>query len=193
MSLAQTVRDLRYTRGWGPEELAERANITRAAVYEIESGKTQRPRASTLRQLAVALEVSTGTLLGLLVPSQGQGSAPRPTPDPRSSCNLEREGCAPFEGTPMRRPIPLVGASFPAQASPSLSTTARQDVMGEPRGSFPHREEELVARFRMLLATPLGESLAQLVVQAHQLLFVSAPRPGPNDQRGAGNGPVCSI
>ena len=64
MSLAQKVRDFRYSKGWGPDELANRAEISRTALYQIESGKTGLPRAGTLRRIAVALEVPMEDLLG---------------------------------------------------------------------------------------------------------------------------------
>src|SRR5437899_4008660 len=64
MSLSQRVRDYRYTKGWGPDELASRAEISRTALYQIESGKTELPRAGTLRRIALALDVSMETLLG---------------------------------------------------------------------------------------------------------------------------------
>src|SRR5271166_2646519 len=64
ISLAQRVRDFRYSKGWGPDELASRAEISRTALYQIESGKTGLPRAGTLRRIAVALEVSMDELLG---------------------------------------------------------------------------------------------------------------------------------
>src|SRR5512135_2693293 len=64
MSLAQRVRDYRYSKGWGPDELANRASISRTALYQIESGKTELPRAGTLRRIALALEVSMESLLG---------------------------------------------------------------------------------------------------------------------------------
>src|SRR5208282_6910465 len=64
ISLAQRVRDFRYSKGWGPDELASRAEISRTALYQIESGKTGLPRAGTLRRIAVALEVSMDDLLG---------------------------------------------------------------------------------------------------------------------------------
>src|SRR5690348_6385817 len=64
MSLAQRVRDYRYSKGWGPDELASRAAISRTALYQIESGKTELPRAGTLRRIAMALDVSMETLLG---------------------------------------------------------------------------------------------------------------------------------
>src|SRR5215471_10131 len=65
MSLAQRVRDFRYSKGWGPDELASRAAISRTALYQMESGKTELPRAGTLRRIALALEVPMETLLGL--------------------------------------------------------------------------------------------------------------------------------
>ena len=64
ISLAQRVRDFRYSKGWGPDELASSAEISRTALYQIESGKTGLPRAGTLRRIAVALEVSMDDLLG---------------------------------------------------------------------------------------------------------------------------------
>ena len=64
MTLAQRVRDQRYAKGWGPDELANRASISRTALYQIESGKTEQPRASTLRRIAQALDIPTEVLLG---------------------------------------------------------------------------------------------------------------------------------
>ncbi len=63
MTLAQRVRDQRYAKGWGPDELAHRASISRTALYQIESGRTEQPRAGTLRRIAQALEIPTETLL----------------------------------------------------------------------------------------------------------------------------------
>jgi transcriptional regulator with XRE-family HTH domain len=62
--LAQRVRDQRYAKGWGPDELATRASISRTALYQIESGKTEQPRAATLRRIAQALDIPTEALLG---------------------------------------------------------------------------------------------------------------------------------
>ena len=72
MTLAKRIRDSRYAKGWGPDDLAGRAKISRTALYQIESGKTETPRAGTLRRIARALGVSTDALLGnepLQVPS----------------------------------------------------------------------------------------------------------------------------
>ncbi|MBX6313207.1 MAG: helix-turn-helix domain-containing protein [Isosphaeraceae bacterium] len=64
MNLAKRVRDCRYAKGWGPDELASRAEISRTALYQIECGKTGTPRAATLRRLAEALGVPIAALLG---------------------------------------------------------------------------------------------------------------------------------
>ena len=64
MTLAQRVRDQRYAKGWGPDELAHRASISRTALYQIESGRTEQPRAGTLRRIAQALDIPTEALLG---------------------------------------------------------------------------------------------------------------------------------
>ncbi|MEO6808226.1 MAG: helix-turn-helix transcriptional regulator [Isosphaeraceae bacterium] len=63
MSVARQIRDLRYIKGWGPHELADRAQISRTALYQIESGKTEMPRAATLTRIAQALEIPIESLI----------------------------------------------------------------------------------------------------------------------------------
>jgi transcriptional regulator with XRE-family HTH domain len=63
MILAKQIRDLRYAKGWGPDDLADRAQISRTAIYQIECGKTETPRAATLRRIARALDVPPEHLL----------------------------------------------------------------------------------------------------------------------------------
>jgi transcriptional regulator with XRE-family HTH domain len=63
-NLAQRIRDIRYKKGLGPDALAARAEISRTALYQIECGKTEVPRAGTLRRIARALEVPVDDLLG---------------------------------------------------------------------------------------------------------------------------------
>jgi transcriptional regulator with XRE-family HTH domain len=78
MTLAQRVRDQRYAKGWGPDELASRASISRTALYQIESGKTEQPRAATLRRIAQALGIPIEALLGphLGIVSTGWANSP---------------------------------------------------------------------------------------------------------------------
>src|SRR4051794_1080786 len=100
MSLAQRVRDYRYSKGWGPDELAGRAAISRTALYQIESGKTELPRAGTLRRIALALDVSMETLLG-----HPEGVTAAATPQAHAASSPPRSRSAsdwyPAEGAPM--------------------------------------------------------------------------------------------
>jgi transcriptional regulator with XRE-family HTH domain len=63
MNLARRIRDLRYAKGWGPDDLAGKAKISKTALYQIESGRTEMPRAATLRRLARALNVAPEKLI----------------------------------------------------------------------------------------------------------------------------------
>ena len=126
MSLAQRVRDIRYAKGWGPDELANRAEISRTALYQIESGKTGLPRAGTLRRIAVALEVPMEDLLGfedeIRVASQ---HSERPGPRrPRVLYDW-----VPGEGGPLSLPN---GAGV---AAVSIATARRIAICGRSRDS----------------------------------------------------------
>lgn len=74
MNLARRIRDLRYAKGWGPDDLAGKAKISKTALYQIESGRTEMPRAATLRRLARALNVAPEKLIeGMDVPPAATG------------------------------------------------------------------------------------------------------------------------
>ncbi len=75
MDLSKRIRDLRYAKGWGPDELASRAKISRTALYQIERGNTSKPQAGTLQRISRALGVPLEILL---------------EPAPRSSENAPR-------------------------------------------------------------------------------------------------------
>jgi transcriptional regulator with XRE-family HTH domain len=63
VNLSRKIRDLRYAKGWGPDELASRAKISRTALYQIERGNTSKPQAGTLRRISRALGVPLEILL----------------------------------------------------------------------------------------------------------------------------------
>src|SRR4051794_12800834 len=109
MSLAQRVRDFRYSKGWGPDELASRAAISRTALYQIESGKTELPRAGTLRRIALALEVPMESLLG-----HGEAGKSAHGAHPATSSRKARtqSGWIPGEGGPLSVPSPRQGPTF---------------------------------------------------------------------------------
>lgn len=134
MNLAKRIRDLRYAKGWGPDELASRAKISRTALYQIERGNTSKPQAGTLRRISRALGVPLEVLLDStpLLGDQGE-------------------------------PVESAGASHSA----SLSV---------PERTFPSdRGEELMEKFRLLLASPMADGIARIVEESFRLLPIMPP------------------
>jgi transcriptional regulator with XRE-family HTH domain len=143
MELAKRIRDLRYAKGWGPDELASRAKISRTALYQIERGNTSKPQAGTLRRISRALGVPLEILLNMepITHHEGQGGEP----------------------AGMVTPVPVV--------SPSMAST---------RLPSADRAEELLEKFRLLLASPLAEGVARIVEESFRLLPIIPP-PSPED------------
>ncbi|MDX2037783.1 MAG: helix-turn-helix transcriptional regulator [Isosphaeraceae bacterium] len=151
MSLAQRVKDSRYAKGWGPDELASRASISRTALYQIESGKTEKPRAGTLRRIAEALNVPTESLLGShAAPALGTVNVP---------------------WTESLDPI-LTGMSRLGELNASSPETVRFGG-GFSRTTWmaaANRERDLERKLRDLLSSPMGESVARIIEEVHRLL-----------------------
>src|SRR5690349_18019606 len=144
MSLAQRVREFRYSKGWGPDELASRAEISRTALYQIECGKTETPRAGTLKRIARALDISIDALLG----SETGGAI-----DLSSLVDGEDEGeheVHESESEP-----------DPRSSAPTYELTSRL---------HPAREADLHRKFHELLASPMGEGIARIVEESYRLL-----------------------
>ena len=57
------LNSMRKKRGMRAFELAAKAGVTPAAIYQIESGQTVNPRIDTVQKLADALECDIGELL----------------------------------------------------------------------------------------------------------------------------------
>ena len=116
MDVARKVKQLRYNKGWGPDELAERAGISRTALYQIECGKTEMPRAGTLKKVAKALEVDIKVLLDHDPPTHNQVAQHRDMlQDQEIQAKLQalldspwREGIASVIETTYRSLLPLV-------------------------------------------------------------------------------------
>src|SRR6516165_8125747 len=170
MSLAQRVRDIRYAKGWGPDELANRAEISRTALYQIESGKTELPRAGTLRRIAVALNVPMEDLLG-------NGAESESTISPAGREPLARPNGAAFAWTPTEEgPVrPRVAASF-AGVAPAIAEDSRAatEAFVKPRALGTEtpfaREGELMSKLHDLLHSPLGDCITSVVDDLHRIL-----------------------
>lgn len=173
VTLAQRVRDFRYAKGWGPDELANRAEISRTALYQIESGKTGLPRAGTLRRIAVALDVSMDALLG-------------EEKEPAAPVQVERRPAAGFTARGMDRWLPAEGGplTLPPLVQGSGGSRRDEDVRdhGRPASEPPrhaslpsqesvlHREGELMSKLHDLLHSPVGSAVARVLDELHGLM-----------------------
>jgi transcriptional regulator with XRE-family HTH domain len=135
MDLSRRIRDLRYAKGWGPDELASRAKISRTALYQIERGNTSKPQAGTLRRISRAL----GVPLEILLESA---------------------------------PVSSEGASVPAT---NVTTANPRSLIAPGRVPSSERAEELIEKFRLILASPLAEGVARIVEESFRLLPIIPP------------------
>ena len=62
--LADRVRDLRESRGWTQQQLADMVGLPQPRICEIETGTVKSPRIDTLQKLASVLGASLGDLCG---------------------------------------------------------------------------------------------------------------------------------
>jgi transcriptional regulator with XRE-family HTH domain len=169
MSLAQRVRDYRYSKGWGPDELASRAEISRTALYQIESGKTELPRAGTLRRIAVALDVPMEELLGNGEAETTPALAGRHAPahGNRAKYGWSNGGETPANG----KAGATYGGLVPAVSEEPRLTT---ESLAKPRPIGPEatyaREGELMSKLHDLLHSPFGECITGVVDSLHRVL-----------------------
>ncbi len=160
MDLSKRIRDLRYAKGWGPDELASRAKISRTALYQIERGNTSKPQAGTLRRISRALGVPLESLLDR-TPLAHEDGGPELPGVPAMSAG----------------PAPTFVAPAPAPAPVSMSAPAQVPVTMRPPSD---RAAELMEKFRILLASPMAEGIARIVEESFRLLPIIPP-PGPGD------------
>jgi transcriptional regulator with XRE-family HTH domain len=146
--LAQRVKQLRLSKGWGPDELATRAKISRTALYQIENGRTEQPRAGTIRRLARALCVDPNALVS-----------------PRPSTLL-----GPFGVDGSARD--LATALEPGAES---DDAANAGATATPEESDLYRNYRLELKFRRLLASPMRDAVSRIIEEAYRLLPPEEP------------------
>ena len=169
MSLAQRVRDIRYAKGWGPDELANRAEISRTALYQIESGKTGLPRAGTLRRIAVALEVPMENLLGF-----DQEAEPAATHAEKNASRRLRHAYdwVPAEGGPVALPNggALKSLSMPTAEESRFAVEPELPTSLNGHDAIYLREGELVSKLHDLLRSPIGAGVVRILEDLHRML-----------------------
>ena len=169
MSLAQRVRDFRYSKGWGPDELANRAEISRTALYQIESGKTEIPRAGTLRRIAVALNVPMEDLLGHEHLAESMHSPGEFSPSHRSR---RLEDWIPAEGGPLTIPgnASFKGHSASDEEDSRFAVHTAMHPKTSSHDAIYLREGELMAKLHDLIHSSMGDGVARLIEELHSLL-----------------------
>ncbi len=169
MSLAQRVRDIRYAKGWGPDELANRAEISRTALYQIESGKTGLPRAGTLRRIAVALEVPMEDLLGFEEVAEPVASHLERQPNRRIRGVYD---WVPAEGGPLSIPNGAGVKPVSLATAEESRFAVESEIPARTNGheSLYLREGELISKLYELLHSPMGSGVVRILEELHGLL-----------------------
>jgi transcriptional regulator with XRE-family HTH domain len=169
MSLAQRVRDIRYAKGWGPDELANRAEISRTALYQIESGKTGLPRAGTLRRIAVALDVPMEDLLGIDEQAGPVQSQAEKQPNRRGRGIYD---WVPAEGGPLSIPNGAGVKPVSLATAEESRFAVESEIPARTNGheSLYLREGELISKLHDLLHSPIGNGVVRIIEELHGLL-----------------------
>lgn len=153
-TLAQRIREIRYKKGLGPDALAEKAEISRTALYQIECGKTEIPRAGTLRRIAQALEVPMDQLLGNRpLADLTETTASQPS---RPNHEVHRAGLA--NGPDWAFGEDVATSDFPE--------TKRLYAGAD-------HKDDLTVMLEDLLESRYGDSIAQIIQETHKLLGMS--------------------
>jgi transcriptional regulator with XRE-family HTH domain len=72
MDIGTNIRKYREIRGLTLPDLAQKAGVSKAFVWEIENGNSKRPGAETLFKIAEALDVTIAHLMGKEPAASGQ-------------------------------------------------------------------------------------------------------------------------
>jgi len=128
-------------------------------LYQIESGKTELPRAGTLRRIALALEVSMETLLG-------HGEAGPAAGGPAATAGRKVRGngdWVPSEGGPLSIPANRPSSTLESFDGSRFAVESTPNAQSAHEGLVPARERELAWKLHELLASPFGEGVARIV------------------------------
>jgi transcriptional regulator with XRE-family HTH domain len=133
-------------------------------LYQIESGKTELPRAGTLRRIALALDVSMETLLGH-AEEGGASTASATARRGRGSAEW-----VPAEGGPLTVPAHRVAATVESLDGSRFAVEPKPQAAIVHDGLIPQRERELAWKLHEVLASPLGEAVARIIEESYRIL-----------------------
>lgn len=63
-TLGEKIKELRNSKGWSLDELAQQSNVSKAYLSQLENGESERPSAEILYKIATTLGTSISSLLG---------------------------------------------------------------------------------------------------------------------------------
>ena len=163
-TLARRIRAIRYSKGWGPDELADRAKISRTALYQIECGKTETPRAGTLIRIARALGL---TVEDLLAAERGQSADRTMLAATMQSAGIGLKSGETVSGKPQ-----IDGSRGDSNdlVYQMLSGQTGPLTISDGLGSTPLGPGNLEQKLRELLDSPLAESISRLIEESHRML-----------------------
>ena len=168
-NLAQRIRDIRYKKGLGPDALAARAEISRTALYQIECGKTEVPRAGTLRRIAEALDVPIDQLLGYWPKMESQ------------------------TGTEIPDSMNIIDNSHSGQSEHdwAMHDEFEAGSFTEPKRliELGHTRDDVLQKLEDLLDSRFGDSISRIIHETHKVMLASR-RDSHNASRGVGASPV---
>lgn len=157
-NLAQRIRDIRYKKGMGPDALAARAEISRTALYQIECGKTEVPRAGTLRRIAEALDVPIDELLGYWPKADSLG-------DSQSGEELSQN--------PVDRPI-TSDRDWAYPDDPEVTSYQEARKSFEISGS----KSDVIQKLEDLLDSRFAESISKIIDETHAIMLIRRSQNG---------------
>jgi transcriptional regulator with XRE-family HTH domain len=171
MAIAQRVRDMRYAKGWGPDELAARAEISRTALYQIETGKTCQPRAGTLRRIAAALEVPMENLIFGSDDEADPAASRSQRPGLRRT--QDQYDAAPSEGGPLSLPnrSGVSAVSFATGEESRFAVDTERSITNAVRDATFVKEGELMSKLHDLVHSPFGHGVARILEDLHGVLL----------------------
>lgn len=134
-TVAQRIRDARQKHGLSLQDVASRAGITKAHVWDLERGASSNPTIVTLAGLAHALEVPLAHLIGLPSPQPHEQIVDRHILREAADAAFALHATAPSEAQMSR--LYMAAEALLDAANPVPTTTGQSPNYREIPGSSP--------------------------------------------------------
>lgn len=170
--LTQRIRTECARRGWDLQTLAERAEVSRTALYHLLEGHTARPRGKTLHNLAAAFDVPVEELLGKSSPSAANSTRTL-TVDLAAAREFDRATNPEVDAVAAERPN-LFRNWSPADWDELYSTFGAGGALNRPgvvaAAESINRKRETVRRLHLVLETHLRTVAEELIDSLYRMV-----------------------